>query len=176
MSAINWIADTAHSEIGFKIRHMMITNVSGRFNAFEVSATADERFGSPQIRFTAQADSIDTGSTDRDNHLKSPDFFDAAQFPQLVFESTAFTQKGDDEYELTGNLTMHGATHPVTLKVEFAGIGQDPWGNTKAGFSINGKLNRKDWGLGWNAALEAGGVLVGEEVKIHAEIQMIKKS
>lgn len=175
MSTIQWTADPAHSEITFKVRHMMISNVTGRFNQFEASATSDDdQFNNPKIRFSAAIDSIDTGNTDRDGHLKSPDFFDAAQHGSMSFESTGFSKKDDDEYELSGNLTMRGVTKPVKLNVEFAGIGQDPWGNTKAGFSINGKLNRKDWGLNWNAALETGGVLVSEDVKIHAEVQMVK--
>lgn len=177
MSTIKWAADPTHSEIVFKVKHMMITNVSGRFTSFEATAeTEDENFSNPKISFSADVDSISTGSADRDGHLKSPDFFDAAQYPKLSFESTGFNKVDDEEYELTGDFTMHGVTKPVALKVEFPGIGKDPWGNIKAGFTITGKLNRKDWGLNWNAGLETGGVLVSEDVKLQAEVQMVKQA
>ena len=174
MSTFHWVADPSHSEITFKVRHMMISNVTGRFSQFEASAeTDDENFSNPRIRFSADIASIDTGSADRDTHLRSGDFFDGENNPKISFESTGFRKKNDDEYELTGNLTMRGVTKPVTLNVEFAGIGKDPWGNMKAGFTISGKVARKEWGLNWNAALEAGGVLVSEEVKLQAEVQMV---
>ncbi len=173
--SIHWKSDPAHSEITFKVRHMMISNVTGRFNQFEATAeTDDEQFHNPRVRFSAQIGSIDTGSPDRDTHLKGGDFFDADNHPTLEFESTGFTVDGPGEYEIQGNLTMHGETKPVTLQAEFAGIGKDPWGNMKAGFTLTGKLNRKDWGLTWNAALETGGVLVSEDVKIQAEMQMVQ--
>lgn len=177
MATTKWSLDPTHSEIGFKVKHLMFTNVSGQFKKFTASAeTEGDDFSTAAIQFSAEVDSIDTNNEQRDTHLKSADFFDAASNPQLSFTSTSFSSKGSDEYTLNGNLTMHGVTHPVTLAVEFGGIVKDPWGNTKAGFSITGKLNRKDFGLNWNAVLETGGVMVSEEVKIHAEIQLVKQA
>lgn len=176
MAVIKWSLDPTHSEIGFKVKHLMFTNVSGNFKSFTASAeTEDDNFTHAKISFSADVDSINTNNEQRDQHLKSADFFDAASFPTLTFTSKTFTEKGDGEYELTGDLTMHGVTHPVKLIAEFGGIVKDPWGNTKAGFSISGKLNRKEYGLNWNAALETGGVMVSEEVKIFAEIQLVKQ-
>lgn len=177
MATTKWSLDPTHSEIGFKVKHLMFTNVSGQFKKFTASAeTEGDDFSTAAIQFSAEVDSIDTNNEQRDTHLKSADFFDAASNPQLSFTSTSFSSKGSDEYTLNGNLTMHRVTHPVTLAVEFGGIVKDPWGNTKAGFSITGKLNRKDFGLNWNAVLETGGVMVSEEVKIHAEIQLVKQA
>lgn len=177
MATTKWSIDPTHSEIGFKVKHMMFTNVSGKFDAFEASAETDgDNFEGATISFAAQADSINTGNSDRDNHLKSGDFFDAAQYPKLEFSSTSFKKVDDENYELHGNLSLHGETKPVSLHVEYGGIGKDPWGNTKAGFTLSGKFNRKDFGLTWNAALEAGGVLVSEEVRIHADVQLVKNA
>lgn len=177
MATTKWAIDPTHSEIGFKVKHMMFTNVSGKFDAFEATAeTEDENFEGATISFAAQANSVNTGNSDRDNHLKSGDFFDAAQYPKLEFTSTAFNKTDDDNYELHGDLSLHGETKAVKLDVEYGGIGKDPWGNTKAGFTLNGKFNRKDFGLTWNAALEAGGVLVSDEVRIHADVQLVKQA
>ncbi len=177
MATTKWALDPTHSEIGFKVKHLMFTNVSGNFKTFTASAeTEGNDFNNAKIEFSADVDSIHTNNEQREQHLKSADFFDAATYPKMSFTSTNFTVKGDGEYELAGNLTMHGVTHPVKLNTEFGGIVKDPWGNIKAGFSLNGKLNRKDFGLTWNAALETGGVMVSEEVKIHAEIQLVKQS
>jgi polyisoprenoid-binding protein YceI len=170
-----WGLDLAHSEVSFKVKHMMITNVTGSFGKFTVDAQTDGNdFATAKINFTADISSIQTGNADRDNHLKSPDFFNAAEFSTLAFESTSLQKKSDDEYTLSGNLTIRGTTKPVKLTAEFGGIGKDPWGNEKAGFTLTGKINRTDFGLNWNAALETGGVLVSEEVKLHAEIQLVK--
>lgn len=177
MATTTWNLDPTHSEIGFKVKHMMITNVSGSFNKFEVSTqTEGNDFTTASISFAADIDSITTANGDRDNHLKSPDFFDAAKFPQIKFASTRLEKKDDETYILHGNLTIKDITNPVKLNAEFGGIGKDPWGNEKAGFSLSGKINRTDWNLNWNAALETGGVLVSEEVKLHAEIQLIKQA
>jgi polyisoprenoid-binding protein YceI len=171
-----WNADPVHSEIGFKVKHMMITNVSGSFQKFDVQATtAGNDFTTAKIGFTSETNSITTGSTDRDNHLKSADFFDVEKYPQLKFVSTKFEKKDDENYILHGNLTIKEVTKPVTLEVEFGGIGKDPWGNEKAGFTLSGKIKRTDFGLNWNAALETGGLLVSEDVKILAEVQLIKQ-
>lgn len=170
-----WNLDPTHSEIGFKVKHMMITNVSGSFGKFDINVeTEDKDFSTAQIEFVAQLDSITTGSADRDNHLKSGDFFDAAQYPQLRFVSTTMKKKDEDSYELLGDLTIRDVTRPVKLDVEYGGIGKDPWGNEKAGFTLSGKIKRTDFNLNWNAALETGGVLVGEEVKLLGDIQLVK--
>ncbi len=174
---MNWTFDAAHSELNFKVKHMMIANVSGSFGTFDVQATSDgANFENPKIEFTAETASISTGNEQRDGHLRSGDFFDAETFPQLKFKSTSWEKDDDDEFELHGDLTIRDVTLPVKLEVEFGGVGKDPWGQTKAGFSVKGKINRKDFGLNWNSALEAGGVLVGEDVKISAEIQLIQQA
>lgn len=170
-----WNLDPAHSELGFKVKHMMITNVSGSFGKFDVKTeTQGSDFSTAKINFTADLESISTANADRDNHLRSGDFFDASKFPQLKFTSTQIEKKDDVNYILYGDLTIKGVTKEVKLNVEFGGTGKDPWGNEKAGFTVSGKINRTDFGLNWNAALETGGVLVSEEVKIFAEIQLIR--
>jgi len=176
MSTTKWSIDPTHSEIGFKVKHMMFTNVSGSFQKFDASIeTEDDNFENAKIEFSGDVDSITTGNTDRDTHLLSPDFFDAEKFPKLTFSATSFKKQNEGEYELKGDLTLHGVTKPVKLDVEFGGLAKDPWGNLKAGMSISGKINRKDWNLNWNSALEAGGVLVGEEVKLNIELQFVKQ-
>lgn len=171
----NWALDPTHSEVTFKVKHMMFTNVSGKFDSFSANVVTDgEDFSKSSIEFNADINSILTGTVDRDNHLKSPDFFDAANFPSLKFKSTSY-QKGNGQDKLTGDLTIKDITKSVTLDVAFGGLAKDPWGNLKAGFSISGRINRKDWGLTWNAALETGGVLVSDEVKIACEIQLVKQ-
>ncbi|RDI13116.1 YceI family protein [Flavobacterium sp. AG291] len=176
MSTTKWSVDPTHSEIGFKVKHMMFTNVSGQFTKFTAEATTNgDSFEGASFSFSGDIDSVSTGNADRDGHLLSGDFFDAAQFPKITFESTAFNKKNEGEYTLNGNLSLHGETKPVSLDVEFGGIAKDPWGNTKAGFTITGKINRKDFGLTWNSTLETGGVLVGEEVKLAIELQFVKQ-
>lgn len=175
MSTTKWAIDPTHSEIGFKVKHMMFTTISGKFSKFEASIESEnDSFENPKIEFTGAIDSISTGNTDRDTHLLSPDFFDAAQFPEIQFKASSFTKINEGEYELVGDLTMHGVTKSVKLPAEFSGLMKDPWGNTKLAFSLEGKINRKDWGLNWNSALETGGVLVGEEVRLNIELQFIK--
>lgn len=173
-TAAKWVLDAAHSELTFKVKHMMITNVKGGFNNFSVQVDGDDIFKST-ILVSVDAASVNTNNTDRDAHLKSADFFDTEQHKEISFQSTSFTPTDDDEFELSGILTIKGISKEITLDVEFGGINKDPWGNQKAGFSIEGKINRKDWGLNWNAALETGGVLVSEEVKISGEIQFVKQ-
>jgi polyisoprenoid-binding protein YceI len=175
MATKQWSIDPSHSEIQFKVKHLMITTVTGSFGTFEGSVeTGGDNFEGAKVRFTADVASINTNSADRDTHLRSADFFETETHPKMTFESTGLKKVDDEEYELTGNLTIKGVTNTVKLKAEFGGIGQDPWGNTKAGFSLNGKLSRKDFGLNWNAALETGGVLVSDEVKLVGEIQLVK--
>ena len=167
--ATKWNLDTAHSEITFKVRHMMISNVKGAFNTFTAEVEAeDDTFKNAKVSATIQTDSIDTNNADRDTHLKSADFFNVEQNPTITFESASLAD------DVTGHLTINGVTKPVQLEVEFGGINQDPWGNTKAGFTFEGKIKRSDFGLNWNAALETGGVLVSDEVKISGELQFVK--
>ncbi|MCB0522835.1 MAG: YceI family protein [Saprospiraceae bacterium] len=178
MATTKWALDLAHSEIQFKVKHMMITTVTGGFDKFDATVkTEGEDFSTANISFEAETASVNTGAADRDKHLRSSDFFDAEKFPIMKFEATEFKPTGDNgDYELKGNLTIKDTTKPVKLDVEFGGIGKDPWGNTKAGFTLSGKISRKDWGLTWNAALETGGVLVSDEVKLLGEIQLMKAS
>lgn len=175
--ATKWSADTTHSEIQFKVKHLMVTTVTGGFKHFESEIESlDDNFTDAKITFSADINSINTGSEDRDNHLKSPDFFESDKYPKLSFTSTSFKKVDGDEYELTGDLTIRDVTKPVKLKAEYAGRAKDPWGNVKAGFSLEGKINRKDFGLTWNAPLETGGVLVSEDVKLLAELQFVEKA
>ena len=176
MSTITWAIDPAHSELEFKVRHLMITNVTGSFKSFtsEVETSSDE-FDTAKITFKGNVNSISTGNEQRDGHLKSADFFDAEKYPEFVFESTGLKKKGSNDFELGGNLTLHGITKPVKLSVEAGGIAKDPYGQVKAGFSVSGKINRKDFGLNWSAVTEAGGVVVSDDVKIHAEVQYVKQ-
>jgi polyisoprenoid-binding protein YceI len=165
-----WNFDGAHSELKFKVKHMMIATVTGGFDQLNVEVeSTDDSFTSGEVTLKAATSSINTGSADRDNHLKSADFFNAEEFPEITFKSTQFNAG-----ELVGNLTIKGITKEIKLDVDFGGLGKDPWGNTKAGFSVSGKINRKDFGLEWNVALETGGILVGEDVKFEAEIQLAK--
>ncbi|MFA4867649.1 MAG: YceI family protein [Pedobacter sp.] len=176
MATTNWTLDPTHSELQFKVKHLMITTVTGSLNVLTASLTSEsDDFENAQVKFEAETASIDTGNNDRDNHLKSGDFFNADEFPKVSFESTSLTKDGSD-YTLKGDLSIKGVTKPVKLAVEFGGIATDPWGNTKAGFTISGKINRTDFGLTWNAALETGGVMVSEEVKILGELQFVKQA
>ena len=176
MATTNWTLDPTHSELQFKVKHLMITTVTGSLNVLSASLTStSDDFENAQVKFEAETASINTGNTDRDNHLKGGDFFNADEFPKISFESTSLTKDGGD-YSLKGDLTLKGVTKPVKLDVEFGGIATDPWGNTKAGFTISGKINRTDFGLSWNAALETGGVMVSEEVKILGELQFVKQA
>ena len=164
-----WNLDPSHSEITFKVRHMMISNVKGEFKNFNVDLESeDENFKNVKANATIDTASISTNNTDRDNHLKSAEFFNAEAHPQITFETDSLND------EVTGNLTINGVTKPVKLDVDFGGINVDPWGQTKAGFSFEGKIKRSDFGLNWNAALEAGGVMVSDEVKIAGELQFVK--
>jgi polyisoprenoid-binding protein YceI len=174
MANSTWVLDPTHSEIQFKVKHLMISNVTGQFLEMEGTVTSDDdQFSNATVQFTAKASSIHTGNDQRDGHLKGADFFDAEQFPVIEFVSNQFNAS---EGRIKGDLTVKGVTRPVDLEVEFAGVNKDPWGNTKAGFSLSGKINRKDWDLNWNAALETGGFLVSDEVKLLAEIQFAKQA
>jgi polyisoprenoid-binding protein YceI len=169
--------DAAHSEINFKVKHLMITNVTGNFTQFDATmeASADD-FSDAKISFEADVNSINTNNEQRDGHLKSDDFFNAEQFPKLTFVSSGLQKKSDSEYALTGDLTIRNITKTVTLDVEFGGTMTDPWGQQKAGFEISGKINRKDFDLKWTATTEAGGIVVSDEVKVQLAVQMIKQA
>jgi polyisoprenoid-binding protein YceI len=173
-----WSIDPAHSEIAFKVKHLMITNVKGEFKEFYASVyTSGEDFMTSEIDFQIDPSSIDTGDTKRDEHLKSSDFFDVENFKQISFKGNKY-EKADNErnYVLYGDLVIKGIKKQIKLDVEFGGVMKDPWGTEKAGFTVDGKISRKDWGLNWNAALEAGGVLVSDDVRISGEVQLVKQS
>ena len=176
MTKSTWAIDPTHSEIGFKVKHMMFTNVSGKFNQFEATIENDEdAFETSQINFSADVNSIDTANDDRDNHLKGTDFFDVENFAKLTFVSTSVKKVTAVEYQIIGDLTIKGITKSIALEAEYGSPIKDPWGNTKIGLSLTGKINRKDFGLTWNAALETGGVLVGEDIKLAIEAQFAKQ-
>jgi polyisoprenoid-binding protein YceI len=171
-----WKIDNMHSEVGFKVRHMMISNVSGSFTSFDATLNAaDENLADASFDFSAAIDSIQTGVADRDGHLKSGDFFDAATYPTLSFKSTEVIQHGG-EWKINGDMTIKGVTHPLTLTAEFAGIAVDPYGQTKAGLTITGKIKRSDFGLTWSAVTEAGNVVLGDEITLMSEAQFVKQA
>ncbi|MGG1679121.1 YceI family protein [Neobacillus sp. NRS-1170] len=175
MTKSNWILDAAHSSVDFSVRHMMIANVKGTFNSFNATIEADPTdLTTASIEFAIETASVDTRNQDRDGHLASADFFDAANHPNMTFKATSIEKTDDGEYNVTGDLTLRGVTKQETFAVSFEGTGKDPWGNEKAGFSATGSINRSDYGLVWNAALETGGVLVGDKVKINLQIQAAK--
>ncbi len=174
-----WTIDPAHSSVEFAVKHMMFTTVRGRFNDFKGTIRTDEQNPDQSVvEVEIAAASIDTGSADRDAHLKSADFLDVENHPTITFRSRrvegAHRQEGD-KFTLTGDLTIRGTTLEVTLDSQFEGIGKDPWGGTRAGSRATGRLDRRDWGLKWNQALETGGVLVANEVRIEIEVQAVKQ-
>jgi len=171
-----WTIDPAHSEIGFKIKHLVISTVSGKFTSFEGKLEGDpEDFTQSQISFTADIDSINTGNEQRDGHLKSGDFFDAAKHPKLSFSSTAIVNKNGSDYKVTGDLTIRGTTKPITLNVDFGGVQNNMYGQTVAGFEITGKINRQEYGLTWSAVTEAGGIVVSDDVKLAIDAELVKQ-
>ncbi|MBM7661498.1 polyisoprenoid-binding protein YceI [Bacillus mesophilus] len=177
MTKTKWAVDTAHSGIDFSVRHMVISSVKGSFNSYSASIEADPKdLTTASIDFSVDLASVDTRNEDRDNHLRSADFFDVEQFPTMTFKSTSVEKTDEDEYNVTGDLTLHGVTRQETFKVVYEGSGLDPWGNEKVGFSATGKLNRGDYGLVYNAALETGGVLIGDQIKVSLEIQASKEA
>ncbi|MBL7500129.1 YceI family protein [Frankia sp. CNm7] len=172
-----WTIDPAHSRLGFSAKHAMVTTVRGHFTEFEGTLQLDGSApAASAASLTIQAASFDTGVADRDGHVKSADFLDVEQFPTLTFASTKIVDEGDDEYVVVGDLTIKGVTRPVELKLEFEGSSQDPFGNTRAGFSGSTTISRKDFGLTWNVVLDAGGVLVSDKVKIQLDVSAIKAS
>jgi polyisoprenoid-binding protein YceI len=177
MATTKWKVDPAHSEIQFKAKHLMITTVTGHFKKFdlEVETEGDNFTKAAKILFTAEINSISTNNEQRDTHLKSPDFFSAEQYNQLKFEGRYF-KKHAANYILHGDLTIRNITKPVEMEVEYGGTITDPWGQTRAGFTVNGKINRKDFELMWDAVTEAGQVMVSNEIKIHCSIQLVKQT
>ncbi|MBT9554489.1 MAG: YceI family protein [Myxococcales bacterium] len=175
MSLSTWNIDASHSGVHFTVRHMVFAKVRGRFTRFGGAILgADGDLSAASVAVEIEADSIDTGVVDRDNHLKSPDFFDVAAFPKLSFQSTKVETLGDEKFRLHGQLTIRGTTRDVVLDGESGGVGKDPWGNQRIGFTAKTSVNRTDFGLKWNQMLEAGGVLVGEKVEIELEVQAVK--
>jgi polyisoprenoid-binding protein YceI len=168
-----WAIDKAHSRIGFVARHLMITKVRGNFNDFEGNITIADNVANSNVAATVLMASISTGDDARDGHLRTNDFFDVETHPTMTFVSKGLSVDGNDG-KLSGDLTLRGVTKPVTFDVEFEGVSTDPWGNTKAGFTAVTEINRKDFGVEWNAVLETGGVAVGEKVKIELDIQAVK--
>jgi polyisoprenoid-binding protein YceI len=171
-----WVIDPMHSEVQFKVKHLVISTVTGFFKSFEGTLeTENDDFEDASISFALNIDSIDTNQTQRDEHLKSAEFFDAAQHPQITFKSTSFKKTSDDEYALVGDLTVKGVTKSVKLAAEFGGSADDFYGNTKAGFEVTGKINRKDFGLTWDGITEAGSIVLGEDIKLLINIQLAKQ-
>ncbi len=169
--------DASHSEITFKVKHLMITNVTGSFQEFDATMeSAEENFSDAAIQFNAEVKSISTNNEQRDTHLKSADFFEAEKFPTINFVSTSLVPKTGSDYELNGDLTIKGVTKSVKLNVEFGGTMTDFYGQNKAGFEISGKFNRSDFGLTWSAVTEAGGVVVSDEIKLNMAVQMVKQA
>ncbi|GAB3881806.1 YceI family protein [Spirosoma agri] len=176
-TATTWVIDPMHSEVQFKVKHLMVSTVTGQFSAYEGKLEmAGDDFEASTITFSADIDSISTGNEQRDGHLKSAEFFDAEQFPTLTFTSTQFTKTGDDTYDLTGDLTLHGVTKSVKLKAEYGGQMQDFYGQTKAGFEVTGVIKRKEFGLTWDGVTEAGGVVVSDDVRLVMNIQVTKQA
>ena len=175
-TATTWVIDPSHSEVHFKVKHLVISTVTGSFGEYEGQIeTTGDGFDNANVSFSAQIDSISTGSEQRDGHLKSADFFDAENFPKLTFTSTSMTKTGDDTYDLAGDLTIRGTTKPITLKAEYGGQMQDFYGQTKAGFELTGTIKRKEFGLTWDGVTEAGGVVVSDDVKLVMNIQLTKQ-
>ena len=171
-----WNFDKAHSFVHFTVKHMVISEVEGQFTKFdgEIKTTKND-FSDAKINFTVNINSVSTDNEKRDNHLKSADFFDVAKYPNMTFVSTSIENISDGKYNLKGNLTLHGVTKPITLKMSYSGTIKDPWGNTRAGLKVSGTINRINFGLKYNSTMEAGGLLIGEDVNISCKVELIKK-
>lgn len=173
MATTKWVVDPMHSEVQFKVKHLVISTVTGTFRNFEGGATTEhDDFNGAEVHFSLDVNSIDTNQEMRDTHLKSAEFFEADTYPHIAFKSTSFKKIDDDEYTVTGDLTMKGITKPVTLKAEYGGTAKDGYGNQKLGFEVTGKINRKEFGLTYNALTETGGLALGEDIKLIANIQL----
>jgi polyisoprenoid-binding protein YceI len=175
-TATKWVLDPMHSEVQFKVKHLVISTVTGSFKTFEGELTTEsDDFEGADVSFSLDVNSIDTNQEARDGHLKSGEFFDAETYPKISFKSTSFTKDGD-EYKLTGDLTIKDVTKSVTLDVEYGGVAGDFYGNTKAGFEVTGKINRKDFGLVWDGVTEAGSVVLGSDIKLIINVQFAKQA
>jgi polyisoprenoid-binding protein YceI len=170
----SWKVDKAHSKMGFSARHLVISEVEGQFREFDINVNAGEDFIDSEIEVTIKTASIDTGNSDRDNHLKSPDFFDAANYPEIKFVGSSLEKIGDEKFKLKGDLIIRGISNPIELDVTYGGKIKDPWGNDRAGFQIEGKLNRFDYDLKWNSLMETGGAVVGKIIKLICQFELIK--
>ena len=177
MATTKWVLDPTHSELGFKIKHLMISNVSGSLKSFQAEVETDGAdFTTAQISLSADMASISTNNDQRDAHLRNSDFFEVEKYPELKFTSTKAEKIDTDTFALFGDLTLKGVTGPVKLNVEFNGVTKDPWGGERAGFVVTGKINRSDWGVNFNGVLETGGVMLSEEVRIFSEVQLVKQA
>ena len=177
MANQTWALDPTHSELQFKIRHLMISTVSGHFTEFRATIKADDDdFTKAKVHFEAVVESVSTNNQQRDAHLKNGDFFDAEKYPVITFDSERMEKIAEDEYKLYGTLTMHGVSKKIILNAEFGGITKDPWGNTRTGFAVTGKINRQDFGMSFGAVSETGGLLLGDDVKINANVQFVKEA
>ncbi|MBK5271607.1 MAG: polyisoprenoid-binding protein [Bacteroidia bacterium] len=177
MTTTKWVLDPTHSELQFKIKHLMISTVTGQFNQFSGNVETEENdFTTAKIDFAADVHSISTNNEQRDAHLRTGDFFDVENHPQITFKADKLVKTSDDEYKLTGTLSMRGISKQITLIVEFGGITKDPWGNTRAGFTLTGKINRHDYGISFGSVTETGGLLLGDEVKVNANVQFVKQA
>ena len=177
MATTKWAIDPSHSEIQFKVKHLMVAYVTGQFTKFSATVeTTGDDFSTAKVKFAADVDSISTHNEQRDAHLKNNDFFDAENYPELRFESDRLEKISDEEYKAYGTLTIKGISNKVVLQAEYGGIMTDPWGNTRTGFTITGKINRKDFGVSFGMVSETGGVLLGDEVKITANAEFVKEA
>ena len=176
MANQTWALDPTHSELQFKIKHLMISTVSGQFNEFKATVETDDDFTKAKVHFEAEVNSISTNNEQRDAHLKNGDFFDSEKYPAITFDSERMEKTTEDEYKLYGTLTIRGVSKKIILNTEFGGITKDPWGNTRTGFSVSGKINRQDFGMSFGAVSETGGLLLGDEVKIKANVQFVKEA
>jgi polyisoprenoid-binding protein YceI len=176
MAKTKWSLDPMHSELQFKIKHLMISNVSGALKNFQAEVESeDEDFTTAEISLTAQMDSISTNNEQRDTHLRNSDFFEVEKYPELKFKSTKVEKADSNTFVVSGELTMKGVTKRIKLNAEFNGIVKDPWGNERAAFTVTGKINRTNWGMNFNSVMETGGVMLGEEVKISSELELVKE-
>ena len=177
MKKINWVIDPTHSELGFRIKHLMISNVSGTFNEFEAKMETDnEDLSTARIQATIKAASVSTNNKQRDQHLQNGDFFEVEKYPEISFRSTKVEKLDHEQFIIYGELTLKGITKPVKLNVEYSGVTKDPWGGYRAGFTVTGKITRSEFGLNFNSVLETGGLALSDEVKIHSEVQLVKQA
>jgi len=176
MSTTKWAMDATHSEIQFKVKHLLVSNVTGHFKNFNATVeTQGDDLTTAKTHVTIEVNSISTNNEQRDGHLKTADFFDAANNPEIILDGDRLEKTGENEYKLYGTLTMRGITKPIVLNVEHGGVIKDPWGNTRTGFTVSGKINRKDWGVSFSMVSETGGIMLGEDVTLHASAEFIKQ-